>query len=153
MGKPKHSNDTRGEQKGAQQHAEGQQGPKAREAFLAGISDHSRRDDETGRAANDPRAHGNDAALHDAKIANPGFERDGGHRLFENRVQHDEAEKNSEKNRIAADVHRHKHEREQFQMEGGRETHPALPQDPPYGTVKSGGQGGGNRSDEDRSQR
>lgn len=30
-------------------------------------------------------------------------------RLFEGREQHDEAEKNSEKNRLAQDVDRHKH--------------------------------------------
>jgi len=31
-------------------------------------------------------------------------------RLFEGREQHDEADKNSEKNRLARDVARHKHE-------------------------------------------
>jgi hypothetical protein len=31
-------------------------------------------------------------------------------RLFENREQHDEADKNSEKNRLAKDVDRHGHE-------------------------------------------
>ena len=31
-------------------------------------------------------------------------------RLFEGREQHDEADKNSEKTRLARDVHRHKHE-------------------------------------------
>ena len=31
-------------------------------------------------------------------------------RLFEGREQHDEADKNSEKNRLARDVQRHKHD-------------------------------------------
>ena len=161
MGKPKHSNDTRGEQKGAQQHAEGQQGPKAREAFLDGISDHSRRDDRTERANEDPRAGGNasgnaggnagsDADDHERRIANPDLNRDGGHRLFENRTQHDEAEKNSEKNRMMIDAERHGHDREDFQIPGGRESHPRGGDQGGHRTMKAGGQGGGNRSDEDR---
>ncbi len=156
MGKPKHSDDPRGEQKGAQQHAEGQHGPKAYEARKREISDH---DQQRGgqaardavRAANDPRnADGSDGHLHEQFIEAQGQDRDGGHRLFENRIQHDHAERQSEKNRRTIDVERHGHEREQFQIPHGRETHQALPQDPPEGTVKSTGTGGGNRSDADR---
>jgi hypothetical protein len=155
MGKPKHSNDTRGEQKGAQTHAEGQHGPKAYEARKSEIADHGQeRGGQQGRserAAHDPRSgDGSDAHLHEQKLADPALERDGGHRLFENRIQHDEAEKNSEKNRAVIDLERHGHDREQFQVPGGRETHPALPQDGPPHTIKTGGQGGGNRSDADR---
>ena len=150
MGKPKHSDDTRGEQKGAQQHAEGQQGPKAREAFLAGISDHSRNADDTGRDANDPRADGSDADDHERRIANPGLERDGGHRLLENRTQHDEAEKNSEKNRRTIDRERHNHDREEFQGPGGFTAHPAAGDQHHSANVRQVGQGGGNRSAEDR---
>ena len=42
MGKPKHSNDHRGEMKGAQQHDEGQYGPKAFQAKWAEITDQLR---------------------------------------------------------------------------------------------------------------
>ena len=155
MGKPKHSQDPRGEQKGAQQHAEGQHGPKAYEARKAQISNqHPDAADghEPGpRAANDPRGpHQADIAERHERAMHDPSARDGGHRLVENRLQHDEAEKNSEKNRMAIDVERHGHDREGFQLQGGRETHPALPQDGPDRTMKAGGQGGGNRSDEDR---
>lgn len=157
MGKPKHSNDTRGEQKGAQQHAEGQQGPKAREAFLDGISDHSRRDDRTERANEDPRAGGNasgnagsDADDHERRIANPDLNRDGGHRLFENRTQHDEAEKNSEKNRRDIDMRRHGHDPAEFQGRGGHTAHPEGGDTDHSANIRSVGQGGGNRSDRDR---
>jgi hypothetical protein len=49
-------------------------------------------------------------------MENPGCNRDGGHRLVENRLQHDEAEKNSEKNRMVIDAQRHGHDREGFQI-------------------------------------
>ena len=147
MGKPKHSNDPRGEQKGAQTHDEGQYGPKAFEAKWAEITDHSGARKESERAANDPGAGGRkaegEAALHERIIANPEFNADGRHRLFENRKQHDEAEKNSEKNRRIIDVERHGHDKANFQIPGGRTGHPAGPDhgDPP---VRSGGQGGSN---------
>lgn len=157
MGKPKHSQDSRGEQKGAQQHAEGQHGPKAYEARKAQIS--NQLDDAADgrqpgpRAANDPRAAANQAGIgerHEAAMHDPS-QRDGGHRLVENRLQHDEAEKNSEKNRMAIDVERHGHDPEGWQIQGGRESHPAAGRTGPEKTMKAGGQGGGNRSDEDRS--
>jgi hypothetical protein len=76
MGKPKHSDDPRGEQKGAQAHGEGQHGPKAYEARKAEISDHGQeRGGQLGRserAEHDPRAgDGSDAALHEHKLAAP----------------------------------------------------------------------------------
>ena len=153
MGKPKHSNDTRGDQKGAQPHAEGQQGPKAREAFLAGISDHSRRDEGSDRGSEDPRASGgagSDAADHERRIENPDLNRDGGHRLFENRTQHDEAEKNSEKNRRDIDMKRHGHDPAEFQGRGGHTAHPEGGNTDHSANIRSVGQGGGNRSDRDR---
>ena len=157
MGKPKHSDDPRGEQKGAQQHAEGQHGPRAYEARKAQINNQlPDASDGRGlgpRAANDPRHDRNQDGIadrHERAINDPSA-RDGGHRLVENRLQHDEAEKNSEKNRMTIDVERHGHDAEGWQIEGGRETHPAAPQDGPERTMKAGGQGGGNRSDEDRS--
>ena len=156
MGKPKHSDDPRGEQKGAQQHAEGQHGPVAYGARKAQIS--NQRDDASDehgvgpRAANDPRHASNQDGIADAheRTMHDPSTRDGGHRLVENRLQHDEAEKNSEKNRMTIDVQRHGHDPEGFQIQGGRETHPAAPQDGPERTMKAGGQGGGNRSKEDR---
>ena len=155
MGKGKHSNDTRGDQKGAQQHAEGQQGPKAHEAFLAGISDHSRRDaalDEGLRDVNALRNDPTNADVHEGKLGNPAGERDGRHPLFENRLQHDEADRAADKNRLTADVHRHHHDTEKFQIEGGRGTHPGAPHER-HEAVKSTGDAGGNRSDEDRAKR
>ncbi len=156
MGKPKHSNDPRGDIKGAQEHAEGQRGPKAHAAFQAEIADHERsRDRGTIRAGGDPnragKQNGGQADLHEELIARSPSESDGGHPLFENRVQHDPAERASDKNRITRDVQRHKHDREEFQVKGGNDTHPALPQDA-HVRVKSTGAGGGNRADEDRGQ-
>jgi hypothetical protein len=150
MGKPKHSDDPRGEQKGAQQHDEGQYGPKAYEAKWAEITDHSGARKESERAAGDPARGGNkvegDAELHERIMANPDFNADGGHRLFENRKQHDEAEKNSEKNRRIIDVERHGHDADQFQLPGGRSRHAASQNgEPEAPIIRSGGQGGSNK--------
>jgi hypothetical protein len=154
MGKPKHSDDPRGVQKGAQTHAQGQHGPKSSEARKAEITARgSERDDRSESAPRDPRAAGRDAERHERMMADPSLNRDGGHRLVENRLQHDEAEKNSEKNRMMRDADRHGHDREGFQIPGGRESHPAAGTDGPQRTMKAGGQGGGNRSDEDRGSR
>ena len=147
MGKPKHSNDDRGEQKGAQAHAEGQHGAIAREHLKQQINNEGAEDETRSmREANDPNRHGKHSeeahALHEGMIASAGEDSDGGHRLFENRKQHDEADHNQDKNRLGIDVNRHHHNREQFQLEGGRETHPALPRDEPHSTVKSPAKGG-----------
>ena len=147
MGKPKHSNDSRGEQKGAQAHAEGQHGAVAREHLKQQINnDGAEVETQSMREANDPNRHGKHSeeahSLHERMIDTVGEEHDGRHRLFENRKQHDEADHNQDKNRLGKDVNRHGHDREQFQLEGGRETHPALPQDGPHGTVKSPAKGG-----------
>jgi hypothetical protein len=146
MGKPKHSNDRRGEQKGAQQHAEGQYGPKAYKAKFAEISSHdgSRRQSE--RAMTDPNRGGGrgdqQAALHEQEMSDPSM-RGGRHRLVESRKQHDEAEKNSEKNRRIIDVEAHGHDPDQFQMPGGRASARAEPKDRSGPIVGSGGKGGG----------
>ena len=148
MGKPKHSNDDRGEQKGAQAHAEGQHGGVAREHIKSQINNDGAEDETHGapRAAGDPNRHGKHSeeahAVHEAMIDAPVENNDGRHRLFENRKQHDEADHNQDKNRLGKDVNRHGHNREQFQLEGGRETHPALPPDGPDVTVKSPAKGG-----------
>ena len=130
MGKPKHSNDSRGEQKGAQTHNEGDHGDKAYAARKAEISNHGAElEARSQREANDPnrggKQAGHEAELHERMISNPSFENDGGHRLFENRIQHDEAEKNSEKNRRDVDMERHDHDPESFQGRGGHTGHSA----------------------------
>lgn len=94
MGK-KHE-DARGKQKGAQQHAEGQHGEKARA--------HLRDEIQTAGPAERDDVEQRDRSVADEHPA------DGRHRLFEGREQHDEADKNSEKNRLARDVQRHDHE-------------------------------------------
>jgi hypothetical protein len=92
------SNADRGEQKGAQRHAEGQQGPKTTarqvEQWESGSNGETKRQD----------------AQHPT---------DGKHRLFERREQHDEADLNSEKNRLSRDIDEHDHVRENFQVQGG----------------------------------
>jgi hypothetical protein len=88
-----------GSRKGGQQHAEGMQGPKTRAKFLEQL--HS---GDTGTAS----AAGGHA--HDSP---------GESRLFEQREQHDEAEKNSEKNRLERDIDQHGHNRDNFQVKGG----------------------------------
>jgi hypothetical protein len=47
----------------------------------------------------------------------------GKHRLAEDRVQHDEADKNSDKNRLAADAKRHKHGNPRGKLNGGPTRH------------------------------
>ncbi len=99
----------KGKQKGAQAHAEGQHGNKAhahlREQLESGESGDSGEGDE----------------LHAAE---------GKHRLFEGREQHDEADKNSEKNRLDQDIQDHGHNRENFQVRGGSASSRAMPRNP-----------------------
>ena len=156
MGKPKHSNDPRGEQKGAQEHAEGQHGPKAFEAHKAQLSN---KHDDAGdgatlgpRAANDPRHQSNqtEAEQHE-RVMHDASARDGGHQLVENRLQHDEAEKNSEKNRREIDMRRHSHDSDEFQGRDGFTAHPKAGDQKHSANIRGVGQGGGNRSEEDRS--
>ena len=157
MGKPKHSDDTRGEQKGAQEQAQGEHGAKTHSAIKAGINNDGRRlETRSQREANDPnrggKQAGHEAELHERMIANPGLENDGGHRLFENRTQHDDAEKHSEKNRRDADVKRHEHDPESFQGRAGHSGHPATTPDH-SATIKSTGEGGGNRAKDEHGHR
>lgn len=102
----------RGRQKGAQQHAEGQHGPKAHERIQEEL-----RSGESGeaRGANDARG------SHDEE---------GKHRLFERREQRDEAERHSEKNRLDRDIREHDHNRENFQVRGGAASSRAMPRNP-----------------------
>jgi hypothetical protein len=89
----------RSKQKGQQRHAEGMHGPKARARLLEQL--------ESGESR-EPRA---------APSADHGTE--GKHRLFEQREQHDEADRNSEKNRLSRDISAHGHNRDNFQVPGG----------------------------------
>lgn len=97
---------SRGKQKGAQQHAEGQHGEKTHRAHIEQLQSGPER--EAQGPDNDHAAEGK-------------------HRLFEQREQHDEADKNSEKNRLDQDIQDHKHVRENFQVRGGAHNHPAMP--------------------------
>jgi hypothetical protein len=47
----------------------------------------------------------------------------GKHRLAEDRVQHDEADKKSNKNRLAADAKKHKHGNPHGKLNGGNSRH------------------------------
>jgi hypothetical protein len=107
----------KGKQKGAQDHAEGQQGKKTRARQQEILHSGQRHEDDpridaTGRDV----THGGDLTR-----GTP----DGDHRLFENRQQHDEAEKNSEKNRLSRDINRHDHDRRDFpDVPGGTASEP-----------------------------
>jgi hypothetical protein len=70
-----------GQQKGPQQHAEGQHGERAHERFLEQL--------------HEPMDRGAD----DASVPNVTRSDEGRHRLDEDRQQHDDADKNSEFNR------------------------------------------------------
>jgi hypothetical protein len=99
---------TEGNQKGAQAHGEGQHGEKTLARMQEITNDDGQQNEGLGkRAANDPgRTADGEAAQHERMIERGG---DGGHRLVEGRVQHDEADKNSEKNRQKKDADRHGH--------------------------------------------
>jgi hypothetical protein len=75
--------DQTNDQPGAQQHAEGEYGDKAREANREQLQ---RGEDQT-----------------DELESNPLRRREGRHRIHEDRQQHDEADKNSDKDRIRHD--------------------------------------------------
>lgn len=98
-----------GRQKGPQEHAEGQHGEKAHQRFLEQLHEGESRESRA------------------AKETHEQHRQDGEHRLFERREQHDEAEKNSEANRLSQDIDRHGHERENFQTVGGADSARALP--------------------------
>ena len=82
---PKHD----GEQQGPQDHAEGQHGAKTRAAFIEEQQDNT--------AAAKESAEASETSKDADEFGRP---RTGHHRLQEDRQQHDEAEKNSEANRL-----------------------------------------------------
>ena len=91
-----------GKQKGPQDHAEGGQGKKTRSRQQEILHSGPRNEpDPTHDATGRDLTHGGDLTR-----GTP----DGDHRLFEDRQQHDEAEKNSEKTRLGRDVNRHGHD-------------------------------------------
>ena len=94
MGKNKQNG---GQQQGAIHHEPGQQGDKtrARQAEIAHTGS------EHANEPSGPRYDPEEIRAHDEP---------GRHRLFEDRQQHDEADKNSEKTRVARDRDRHKHD-------------------------------------------
>jgi hypothetical protein len=81
-----------GIQKGPQDHAEGQHGSKTREKILEQLHSGNGTAPEAPRAPAEPSK---STAHHNAA-----------HRLFEERQQHDEAEKNSEKTRLHRELER-----------------------------------------------
>jgi len=95
-----------GRQKGAQHHAAGEHGPKTRTRNQEILRSHVYQD------------------VHPTTQSDTTHSDTGEHRLFEDRAQHDEADKNSEKTRLSRDINRHGHDREQFQVRGGKENHP-----------------------------
>lgn len=99
----------KGQQKGAQGHAEGQHGDKTHARLIEQL--------QSG-PAREPREeqHGHEAP--------------GKHRLFEQRVQNDEADRNSDKNRLDQDIRAHGHNRENFQVPGGSASARATPRNP-----------------------
>src|SRR5580765_6943873 len=87
-----------GVQKGPQDHAEGQHGSKTRSKILEQLhtgNGNGTKNGTTPEAAPDPLQTIKSPAHHNAA-----------HRLFEERQQHDEAEKNSEKTRLHREVER-----------------------------------------------
>ena len=82
----KKQEDPRGKQKGAQQHAEGQHGEKARSHFLEEIQAEGRQDRDDVEQRDQSRAE-----------RHP---QDGGHQLYEGREQNDPADRASARNRV-----------------------------------------------------
>jgi hypothetical protein len=90
------SDKRKGQQKGAQQHAEGQHGRKAHAAFIEQL--HSGPSEDAGK---DDRMHR--------------------HPLYEDREQHDEADKNADKTRLSRDIEKRHLDRDQYRVVGAEE--------------------------------
>lgn len=86
-----------GKQAPAQRHAEGQHGQKTTEFLRAQRAEHSGAQGQDSGPRHDP------AEIREHSTT-------GKDRLFENREQHDDADKASEKTRLARDVDRHNHD-------------------------------------------
>lgn len=91
-----------GIQKGAQRHAEGQHGEKTHNGFLEGRhGKHGGSEESEGAPQGETGSERTDVNAYGQTV--PGH-----HRLFEDRQQHDEAEKNSEANRLQKNLGRDK---------------------------------------------
>ncbi len=112
-------------QKGAQKHAEGGHGRKTHGKIQSDIKAGGRGETKARADRQDlstpPKNRGERLTNREAQTDHDDA---GEHRLFEERQQHDDAEKKSEKTRLSRDVERHEHDREAFQIPGGAETHP-----------------------------
>lgn len=95
-------------------------GPKTQSAIMQKMKQHAEKD---AQRASGPREVPDSeiAEVHTREIN--GELCTGKHRLAEDRVQHDEADKNSDKNRLAADAKRHKHGNPHGKLNGGPTRH------------------------------
>jgi hypothetical protein len=114
---------SKGNQKGAQTHAEGQYGDATRARLQEQLTSGDRQDEtHSQQSAGNPNR---EAAASGRSDDEYGIERDdGAHRLVEGRQQHDEAEKNSEKTRLSREAERGRVEREEHQVPRGAAGHP-----------------------------
>ena len=101
----------RGRQKGAVPHAEGEHGIRTHNRIIEQL--------ESGPSGEDRQR--------PSVVSDPLHRDEGKHRLFESREQRDHAAKSSEKTRLSRDIDRHGHNRENYQVQGGAESHPAMP--------------------------
>lgn len=116
--------DERGRQKGAQPHAEGEHGDGTHARLVEQL--------RSGPSGGEERR---DDAAGDPTHSEPGK-----HRLFEDRQQHDEADRNQDKSRLARDIERHGHDRDEYRVPGGTTGHP---RDASHsGSGHAGGSGG-----------
>ncbi len=95
-------------------------GPKTQSAIMQQLKHH---DEKNAHRATGPREVSDTeiADVHDREIK--GELCTGKHRLTEDRVQHDEADKKSDKNRLAADAKKHKHGNPHGKLNGGTDHH------------------------------
>ncbi|MDQ2767377.1 MAG: hypothetical protein M3Y30_09500 [Gemmatimonadota bacterium] len=91
-------------------------GPKTRAALIEQLKHH---DDKSAGPREVPDAE--IASVHTKEIN--GEIATGKHRLVEDRVQHDDADKKSDKNRLAADARKHKHGNPHGKLNGGTDHH------------------------------
>ena len=92
-------------------------GPKTQSAIVQQMRQHTEKDAH--RAAGPREVPDSEIAdIHEKEIK--GELSTGKHRLTEDRVQHDTADKKSDKNRLAADAKRHKHGNPHGRLNGGQ---------------------------------
>jgi len=95
-------------------------GPKTQAAITQQLRTH---DEKTAQRTAGPREVPDVeiADVHDKELK--GEISTGKHRLVENRVQHDDADMKSDKNRLAADAKKHKHGNPHGKLNGGTDHH------------------------------